>query len=97
MTQIESLPPGTRFSRSSDMVFSEVDGDITLMHVESGNYYALTRVGAAIWGLLDEPITLQELCETLMRRYRVGPDQCREEVAALLDRLLAEGLVEPAT
>lgn len=93
MTRSASLTLDTLIARCDDLVFSEVDGEITMMNVESGRYYGLTRVGSAIWGLLDAPRHGHEICGRLMHEYRVDRDRCEGEVLSFLRRLYDEGLV----
>jgi hypothetical protein len=82
--------------RSDKAIFSEVGDDIVALHVERGNCYGMEKVTAAVWELLDAPQTLDEIVGTLVERYDVGADQCRAEIAELLQTMSAEGLIEPA-
>lgn len=80
--------------RSSELVHSEVDGEITMMNVETGRYYGLSStVAADIWRLLQQPVKAQQICEQLVSEYRVEPDRCEREVLAFLQRLSDEGVI----
>lgn len=87
------IGPDSLLTRSTDLVFSEVDDEITMMHVETGRYYGLNRVGAAVWQLLEEPARLGAVCDALVERFEVEPEQCRAEVEAFVSQMAAEGLV----
>jgi len=50
--------------------------------------------GAALWGLLDEPIGVDELVRVLARRHNVGGEALREDVERALAQMSAHGLLE---
>jgi hypothetical protein len=92
------MPPLTddsRFSAVDDLVYSELDGEVVLLHLKSGVYYGLDEVGSRIWSLLRESRTLKEILETLLHDYDVSPRQCEDDLRALLSRLWEAGLIEP--
>lgn len=80
--------------RAADLVHSEVDGEVTMMNVDTGRYYGLSsKVAADIWRLLQQPVKVQQICEQLMQEYRVEPERCEREVLAFLQRMSDEGVV----
>lgn len=93
MPQKERINQDSVLTRSTDLVFSEVDDEITMMHVETGTYYGLNRIGVAVWHLLEKPARLGTICEALVKRFDVEPEQCRAEVEPFLSQMLAKGLV----
>jgi hypothetical protein len=50
-------------------------------------------VATRTWDFLEKPLTLDELCLTLMDEYEVGEDQCRSEVTELLTEMMKLGLI----
>ncbi|MGE0493099.1 MAG: lasso peptide biosynthesis PqqD family chaperone [Vulcanimicrobiota bacterium] len=80
-------------SRSNNIVASELDGDLVMMSVDTGNYYSLDEVGAAIWELLDQPRPTGELVEGLVKRFEVERETCLEDIKPFLAELLAEGIL----
>lgn len=90
----EFAQPITRDSvvvREADLLRAELDGQIVLMSVDSGEYYGLDPVASEIWDLLSEPRTVAGLCRDLEKRYRVEPERCERDVLAFLGDLLADG------
>lgn len=92
----QAIELGTTLVRSPALVHSAVDGEISMMHVETGKYYGLVSVGAKIWALLDEPMTVQAICDRLMGQYRVDRATCEADVLRFAQRMVAEGVVTPA-
>ena len=81
---------------SPDLMASEVDGELVMMHVEKGSYYGLDPVAARIWQALQEPKSVDEVCALMMQRYDVDEATCRSEVTAFATQLLDEGLIRRA-
>lgn len=83
----------TLISKNTGIISSKMDNDVVMMSIEKGNYYGLNEVGAEIWEILDEPLTVTALCDKLMAKFEVAQEQCEKEVIAYLDKLLIEGLI----
>ena len=81
------------FARSPDALAAEVGGEIVALNVEKGLCYGLNEIASRVWDLLDQPRSLGEICQALVQSYDVDDDTCRQEVATLLQDLLAEELV----
>ena len=80
-------------ARTAEPVAVEVDGELVMLDIESGNYMGLSPVGTRIWELLEEPRSLATLTEALGAEYDVPSDVCRRETVAFLQQLAENGLV----
>jgi hypothetical protein len=94
MTALTNIDPLTVLARSSQVLYSEIDGDVTMMSVENGKYYSLKEVGARIWSLLEQPMSPQQICDQLMVEYRVDRERCEGEVIGVIRQMASEGIVE---
>jgi hypothetical protein len=75
------------------VVHETVDDETIIIDLESGAYFSLTASGPEIWSLIVSGATVNHVIETLKRRY---PDDAPDEAAlALIDEIVAEGLVQP--
>jgi hypothetical protein len=90
------IDPQTVLTRSNQVLYSEVDGDVTMMSVETGKYYSLRNVGARIWSLLERPISPAQICTQLMAEYRVDRERCEGEVIRVIQQMASEKIVERA-
>jgi Coenzyme PQQ synthesis protein D (PqqD) len=77
-----------------DQISCDLAGDVAILHVKSGTYLGLNAVGARIWHLLQEPKTVDAVCEIIVEEYDVEADRCRRDILALLQDLIAKELVE---
>ncbi|HUL02174.1 MAG TPA: PqqD family protein [Gemmatimonadales bacterium] len=79
---------------SNDQVSCQLGDDAAILHVGSGQYYTLNRVGARVWALLQEPIPIQRLRDTLFAEFDVPRDRLDRELLDLLRRLSSEKLID---
>ena len=94
MTTSALIDLQTALARSEGILYSEVDGDVTMMSVETGKYYSLSDVGARIWALLERPMSPEQICNQLMVEYRVDRERCEGEVISVMRQMASEGIVE---
>ncbi|MBA3560059.1 MAG: PqqD family protein [Gemmatimonadaceae bacterium] len=71
----------------------EVDRTVVMMSVEQGMYFGLEGTGPRIWALLDQPRSVQQLCDELMKEYEIDLEACRIEVCNFLEELRGAQLV----
>ena len=86
----------TLIVRISGVVTADMDGEIGMLHMEKGMYYALNDVGTRIWQMLEKPETIRGIIDGLRREYAVDADGCREQVLEFLEAMHKKGLIEIA-
>jgi hypothetical protein len=79
---------------TKDQVSCDLAGEAAILNIKSGVYYGLDPVGARIWSLMQEPREVVEIQNTITGEYDVEPERCAQDLMALLEKLLAEGLIE---
>jgi hypothetical protein len=79
---------------AKDQVSCDLAGEAAILNIKSGVYYGLDPVGARIWNLMQEPRKVSEIQNAITEEYDVEPEQCSRDLAGLLEKLLAEGLIE---
>ena len=82
---------------SSDLISSDLDGEIVMMSVDKGEYYGLDAIGSRIWALLKEPRKVSELCAILTEEFDVEREQCERDVLTFLNEMATDSLVSVAT
>lgn len=80
--------------RRKDLVASQMDDEIVMLDMESGQYFGMNPIASAIWEKLEQPITLFELCEKLMVEFEVEPEQCKNDVSQFVEQLVENKLLE---
>lgn len=72
---------------------TEIDGESVILHMEKGKYYGFNEVGTRVWQIVQQPRTVDEICDELVSIYDVDRTQCRRDVESLIDELNQKGLV----
>ena len=83
----------TVLSRRMGLMTADMNGSAVMMDIMSGKYYNLGEVGGRIWGLLEEPMTVNALVQKLTAEYDVSAEQCRTDIEPFLNTLLDRGLL----
>jgi hypothetical protein len=79
---------------SSDQITSQLGDESVMLNLKDGMYYGLDAIGTRIWGLIDRPRSVREICDLIQGEYDVQPTACEQAVVALLRDLNARDLVE---
>lgn len=81
-------------SRRTELIETEVDGELVALHVDKGTCYGFNGTATRIWGLIEQPRRFSELREELVREFDVDSETCGRQLTELLKELEADGLVE---
>ena len=81
-------------SVAEDVVSCDLDGEAAILNLKDGVYYGLNPVGARVWKLVQEPVTLENILEAILEEYDVEEEQCFQDTVELLEELQDKGLVK---
>ena len=79
---------------SPECVSCKVEDGIAILDLRSNTYFSLDPVGAAVWDRMAAPVSLDELAAAIAAEYAVPPEECRGDIADLLDDMLTHGLIQ---
>ncbi len=79
---------------SPNQVSTDLGSETVILGVEAGRYFGLDEVGARVWELLQEPISVAAVCETLLSEYEVSASELEHDVLSLLNELSDKGLID---
>jgi len=82
-----AIGPTTVVSRNEEPVSAQVDETVVMMSIEQGMYFGIEGAGPRIWAMLEQPRTVDEICEALMDEFDIDADSCRSEVLGFLHEL----------
>ena len=74
-------------SRRNDIDTTDLNGEIVMMDLEKGRYFSLNVVGSRIWEIIEKPIEVNKLVESLLEEYDVNRNECEENVLEFLGKL----------
>src|SRR5436309_14084801 len=77
-----------------DVESTTLDGETVLLHLGTGRYYTLNRVGTAIWEHCREGNTISAIHQALCSRFDVSPERAHDNLVTLVNQLDQEGLLQ---
>ncbi len=83
----------SRVRISPDVLISNMDGEAVLLDLQSETYFGLDEVGTRMWNALAGAESIQVAFDVLASEYDVEPDQLRQDLEELLNRLSEQGLL----
>lgn len=82
----------SRVQRHPDAQFREVGDEIFLVHPDGEKIHNLNPMAAALWRLLENPITGREMAEVVIAAFPImAPAKVEGDIKAVLNDLLAGG------
>lgn len=75
-------------------LYREVQGEVVLLQLDSGEYFGLNEVSTRIWQLIVESGDLDLVEATILREFDVDPAVLSKDLQALVSELAARKLIE---
>jgi hypothetical protein len=97
MSSIPRFAPDTRVKWHSEQIAAEVDGQVVVMGLSQGKYVGFDVIATNIWHRLEQPRSVSELCDGLVKDFDGDTAVIRQDVVELLIRLHELGLIEVET
>jgi len=91
---VPDIPASAVIVAASDLLATEFGDELVILNLRDGVYYGLEDVGARIWRLLQQPVSMIAIRDAVVADYDVEPARCEQDIRTLLAELLAKGLVE---
>lgn len=93
MTPTDRFTSNSMVERGDRVAVEEIDGDLLMAAPEAGDYYGISATAKRIWELLEQPVTVDELCAKLASEYDGDLEEIRREALEFLGELLHHGLI----
>ncbi len=79
---------------TKNAVHCDVEDEVVILGMEDGIYYGLNPVGAFIWNLVQKPVKVEEIRDSILEEFDVGEEECEADLMELLNELLEKNLIE---
>lgn len=83
----KSIKEHTIIVKNKSIDDTDLDGEKVMMDLEKGRYFMMNTVGSRIWELIEKPLQVNEIVNTLLQEYDVSHDTCEKEVIDFLNKL----------
>jgi Coenzyme PQQ synthesis protein D (PqqD) len=80
-------------SAAPEQVSCALADESAILNLKNSVYYGLDPVGTRIWSLLQQPISVAELRDTILDEYDVEAARCETDLLDLLETMRDEGLI----
>lgn len=78
------------------VIMRELEGEAVLLNLDTMTYFGLDEVGTRMWQLLTTLPSAQAAYDALLAEYDVSPETLANDLAALVQQLLDQGLLAVA-
>ena len=79
---------------TKEQVFCDVGGEAVILNFKDGIYYGLDTIGAQVWDLIQQPKSINEISNSIIKEYEVESALVQEDLIKLLEELKSKGLIE---
>ncbi len=73
------MSPHALLSRHPETIATEIDGEIVLMSLATGRTFGLDKRGGRIWGLIEQPRSIESLVGELLKIYDTTAEKCQAD------------------
>lgn len=82
------------FRPSSDVSWRDVQGELVVLNLKTGDYHVFNEVGRKVWLEIVEGHCIEETVATLIGEYEAERAAVDSDVAGLVEALVEKGLLE---
>ena len=80
---------------AQEQISTDLDGECVVLELKSGEYFGLNELGSRIWSLVSEPMSVNEVRDSILNEYEVDDlKQCELDVCNFIAELVSDGLIE---
>lgn len=90
----EKIKLNSVVARPKELPTADVCGEIVMMHLDKGKYFALNPVGSRIWELIEKPQVVEDIITGLLAEYEVDAQTCQDEALEFMNNLYNEDLLD---
>lgn len=84
----------TILRRNPQLLSVEMDGDLVMMSIETGNYFGVSGIGPVIWEFLETPKSFAQVVNEICDKFEVEPDKASEDLVQFAAKLADNGMIE---
>ena len=84
----------TTVARSNELLGAKAGDEIVMLGLEQGEYFGLDPIGSRIWELLEQPMTVAELCQQLVELYAADTEECQQDTLDFLQELYGAKIIK---
>lgn len=92
---IGTMDLNAKLQRAPNVIATELDGEMVMMHIEKGVYFGLSGSATQVWSALETPSTLREVIASIETEFDVSEvDDLTGVMTEFVGQLVDQGLVD---
>ena len=84
----------TKLKRSAKVTQQVVAEEAILIHLDTGTYFSLNKIGTEFWDMLDGEHSIQQHAVTIAQKYQVETPLVVADLLELAGKMAVDQLVE---
>lgn len=80
--------------RNPDLLSVEMDGDLVMMSIETGNYFGVSGIGPTVWEFLEDPRRFDDIVAEICDNFEVERETASADLRVFVASLAENGMVE---
>ena len=80
--------------RTTNQVCCDMGGESIILNLKSGIYFSVDEIGARIWALIEQPMSIAAIRDVVVAEYDVEPGACERDLQTFIEGMDAAGLIE---
>jgi hypothetical protein len=81
------------FSIPESVAWRNVNEEIVILKLKSGEYYTLNEIGQHIWQGISDQQNVESILKQIVDQFDVTYDKVKEDVMRFLENMLKESIV----
>jgi hypothetical protein len=81
------------YKKNNESVSGKLQDEQVILDIEKGKYFSLNPVATLIWEILEQPLSIKNLCNKLVEEYDVEPEKCKIETNEYVQEMVKIGLI----
>ena len=90
---MHNISPKDVFKTTDEVTWRDVNGELVVLKLTSGEYYTFNTIGRLTWMSLSEGKSVAETIDAIASEYEVSPEQAESDVHSFVDGLLTNDLL----
>jgi hypothetical protein len=70
-----------------------LDDEAVILSIKKGVYYSLNPCGNRIWSLIQKPVKVGKVRDSLLEEFDIDKETCEKDLLSLLSVMKNEGLI----
>ncbi len=88
------LTGASTLRRNPELLSVEMDGDLVMMSIESGNYFGVSGIGPTVWNFLETSKQFDQVVDEIVENFEVEPGIAAADLRKFVENLAEHGMIE---